>query len=87
MFRDTRYHEYYLTTEPGDVLMLYTDGVTEAQNPEGEEFGRPRLVEAVRANQELGARELIAAVKNVVMEWTDGLGASDDVTFFVIKAV
>ena len=32
MFRDTRYHEYYLTTEPGDMLVLYTDGVTEAQN-------------------------------------------------------
>ncbi len=87
MFRDTRYHEYYLTTEPGDVLMLYTDGVTEAQNSKGEEFGRQRLADAVRANQALGARELIAAVKNVVMEWTDGLGATDDVTFFVIKAV
>lgn len=87
MFRDTRYHEYYLTTEPGDVLMLYTDGVTEAQNANGEEFGRRRLAEAVRANQELGAREMIGAVKNVVMEWTDGLGATDDVTFFVIKAV
>lgn len=87
MFKDTRYHEYYLTTEPGDVLMLYTDGVTEAQNSKGEEFGRQRLAEAVRANQALGAREMIAAVKNVVMEWTEGLGATDDVTFFVIKAV
>lgn len=87
MFRDTRYHEYYLTTEPGDVLMLYTDGVTEALNPKGEEFGRQRLAEAVRANQDLGAREMIAAVKTVVMEWTDGLGATDDITFFVIKAV
>src|SRR5882757_11327946 len=47
MFRDTRYHEYYLTTEPGDVLMLYTDGVTEAQNSHGEEFGRDRLAKAV----------------------------------------
>ncbi|HKO97754.1 MAG TPA: GAF domain-containing SpoIIE family protein phosphatase [Pyrinomonadaceae bacterium] len=87
MFRDTRYHEYYLTTEPGDVLVLYTDGVTEAHNSKGEEFGRQRLAEAVRANQQLEARELIAAVKNLVMEWTEGLGATDDVTFFVIKAI
>src|SRR6266852_2723221 len=33
MFRDTRYHEYYQTIEPGEMLVLYTDGVTEAQNP------------------------------------------------------
>jgi len=35
MFRDTRYHEYYLTTEPGDVLMLYTDGVYRGTEPGG----------------------------------------------------
>src|ERR1044071_9910044 len=44
MFRGTRYHQYHLLLEPGDVLVLYTDGVTEAQSPEGEEFGRDRLV-------------------------------------------
>jgi len=87
MFRDTRYHEYYLTTEPGDVLMLYTDGVTEAQNLKGEEFGRDRLARAVKANRELGARELIAAVHAEVLDWTEGHGATDDVTFFVIKAL
>jgi sigma-B regulation protein RsbU (phosphoserine phosphatase) len=86
MFKDTRYHEYYLTTEPGDVLMLYTDGVTEAQNLKGEEFGRERLVQALKANRELSARELIAAVHTEVLEWTEGHGATDDVTFFVIKA-
>jgi sigma-B regulation protein RsbU (phosphoserine phosphatase) len=87
MFRDTRYHEYYLTTEPGEVLVLYTDGVTEAQNRHGEEFGRDRLADAVIANRHLGARELITAVQKVVIEWTDGRGATDDVTFFVIKAL
>jgi sigma-B regulation protein RsbU (phosphoserine phosphatase) len=87
MFRDTRYHEYYLTTEAGDVLVLYTDGVTEANNAAGEEFGRERLVQAVKANRQLGARELITALHTEVIEWTEGLGATDDVTFFVIKAL
>ncbi len=87
MFRDTRYHEYYLTTQPGHILVLYTDGVTEAQNLSGEEFGRQRLVEAVIANRDLGARELIAAVHKEVIDWTEGAGATDDVTFFVIKAL
>ena len=87
MFKDTRYHEYYLTIQPGEMLVLYTDGATEAQNPEGEEFGRDRLADAVKANRQLGARELIAAVEKEVIDWTDGQGASDDVTFFVIKAL
>jgi len=87
MFQDTRYYEYYLTTEPGELLVLYTDGATEAQNPRGEEFGKERLAEAVKKNRQLGARELIAAIHKEVIEWTDGRGATDDVTFFVIKAL
>lgn len=87
MFRDTRYHEYYLTTKPGDMLVLYTDGVTEARSPQGEEFGRKRLAEAVKKNRDLAARDVIAAVQQEVIEWTDGAGAGDDVTFFVIKAL
>ena len=87
MFRDTRYHEYYLTTKPGDTLMLYTDGVTEARSPQGEEFGRQRLAEAVSKHRLLPARDLIAAVQRDVWEWTDGAGAGDDITFFVIKAL
>ncbi len=87
MFRDTRYHEYYLTTQPEEILVLYTDGVTEAHNPQGEEFGRIRLAEAVKANRQLSARELIEAVQKQVIDWTEGLGATDDITFFVIKAL
>jgi len=87
MFEDTRYHEYHLLLEPGDVLVLYTDGVTEAQNPAGEEFGRDRLAEAVKENYDLPARELIASLEMAVLAWTANAGANDDVTFFVIKAL
>ena len=87
MFRDTRYHEYYLSFQPGDVLVLYTDGATEARNPNGEEFGRERLAEAVKASSGLSARDLVASLQREVLDWTDGVGAGDDVTFFVIKAL
>jgi phosphoserine phosphatase RsbU/P len=87
MFKDTRYHEYYQTIEPGEMLVLYTDGVTEAQNSKGEEYGRDRLARAVKTNCHLNARDLIAALHKEVIDWTDGLGATDDVTFFVIKAL
>jgi sigma-B regulation protein RsbU (phosphoserine phosphatase) len=87
MFRDTRYYEYYLAIEPGQTLVLYTDGVTEAENPEGEEYGRERLVEAVRRGQHLKARDLIEFIHRDVLAWTGERGATDDITFFVIKAL
>ena len=86
MFRQTRYHENHLTLEPGDVLVLYTDGVTEATDPNGVEFGRDRLAQAVKDNYNLSARELIASLQMAVLEWTANAGANDDVTFFIIKA-
>jgi len=87
MFRDTRYHEHYHTFRPGEILVLYTDGVTEALSPNGEEFGRDRLITAVKSGSTLGARELIASMQRDVFQWTDGVGLTDDATFFVIKAV
>jgi len=87
MFSDTRYHEYYLTMAPGDQLILYTDGVTEATNPREEEFGRERLLKSVKACRDLPAREMIASIQKDVSAWTDGLGAHDDVTIFIIKAL
>jgi sigma-B regulation protein RsbU (phosphoserine phosphatase) len=87
MFPGTRYHQYHLLLEPGDIMVLYTDGVTEASNPDGEEFGRDRLVQAVKENYNRPARELIASLEMAVLEWTANRGATDDVTFFVIKAL
>ena len=86
MFRDTRYYEYYLSLEPGQVLVLYTDGVTEATNKDGEEYGVERLEQAVRAGRHLSAREMIDFIHRDVLKWTDGQGAGDDITFFIIKA-
>ena len=87
MFRDTRYHEYYLGLEPGDVLVLYTDGATEATNRSGEEFGRERLEQAVKKAYDRPAREIIASLQVKILEWTDNAGSHDDVTFFVVKAL
>ncbi len=87
MFRDSRYHEYYATIDPGQMLVLYTDGVTEAMNSAGDEFGPERLVEAVQRGRHLSARELINSIHRDVFDWTEGVGAHDDVTFFIIKAL
>ena len=87
LFRDTRYYEYYLPIDAGQVLVLYTDGATEATSIEGEEYGRDRLVKAVIACRDQRAREMIDYIYNDVFEWTGGRGATDDVTFVIIKAL
>ncbi|HXT63685.1 MAG TPA: GAF domain-containing SpoIIE family protein phosphatase [Pyrinomonadaceae bacterium] len=87
MFRDSRYYEYYATIDPGQILVLYTDGVTEAMSSTGEEYGRDRLAEAIRRARHLPAREMIDVLHRNLIEWTDGLGATDDVTFFILKAL
>ncbi|HUQ33277.1 MAG TPA: GAF domain-containing SpoIIE family protein phosphatase [Pyrinomonadaceae bacterium] len=87
MFRDTRYYEYYQAIEPGQILVLYTDGATEANGANGEEYGRARLEAAVRAGRSLSARDLITAIQQDVLAWTDGRGATDDMTFFIVKAL
>jgi sigma-B regulation protein RsbU (phosphoserine phosphatase) len=87
MFRDTRYYEYYLPIEAGQTLVLYTDGATETTSPAGEEYGRTRLVEAVRSGRDKSARELIDFIYNDIFEWSGGAGSADDVTFVVIKAL
>jgi sigma-B regulation protein RsbU (phosphoserine phosphatase) len=87
MFRDTRYYEYYQAIESGQTLVLYTDGVTEAMNEKGEEYGRARLEKTVREGRHLTANDLITFIQKDVLEWTDGRGAGDDMTFFIIKAL
>src|SRR6266511_3596591 len=70
MFRDSRYYEYFATIEPGQILVLYTDGVTEAMNSQNEEYGKDRLVEAALRGRDLSARELIDFIHRDVMDWT-----------------
>ena len=87
MFRDTRYYEYYETMKPGQLLVLYTDGVTEAMNSAAEEYGKERLAEAVRQSRERSAREIIDHIYRDLIVWTEGQGSHDDVTFFVIRSL
>jgi serine phosphatase RsbU (regulator of sigma subunit) len=69
---------------PGDAVLLYTDGVTEALNGEGEEFGQERLLEAARQHRELSLPELVAAVADQARGFSPHEQA-DDITLIVAK--
>lgn len=72
---------------PGDTFLLYTDGVTEARNPAGDEFGEDRLAEAFEEVKEKSPREIKKHILHRIYSFFDGANAYDDLTFLVIKAV
>ena len=69
---------------PGDLLVLYTDGVTEAVSPAGEEFGENRLADLLRDRRHLDPRPLLEAVVHAVKDYARG-EQSDDITLVVAR--
>ena len=74
-----------LTLAPGDVLLLYTDGVTEAMNPDGELFHFERLLHCLEEAPVDSAGELAERIKGAVGEFTAGAPASDDLTLVILR--
>lgn len=70
----------------GDTLALYTDGITEAFNEAGEEFGESRLIDALRRSRDLPSAELLDAVVGEVREFSPK-EQQDDITLIVAKCV
>jgi len=69
----------------GDVLVLYTDGVTEAENRIGEEFGTERLYSVVRRGSSLSAEELMNDIFRTAADFCQEVGFGDDVTILVVR--
>ena len=71
---------------PGDLLCLYTDGIVEAADPNGEQFGTQRLIEAVRAAGRVSAQRIARNVVGAMNAFCAGAPQHDDTTLIVIKA-
>jgi sigma-B regulation protein RsbU (phosphoserine phosphatase) len=85
LFEDATYEEETVTLAHGDVLVLYTDGITEATNEAEEEFGEVRLEELVLQNASHPAQELTALIIETAAAFATQEGAVDDETLVVIK--
>jgi len=72
---------------PGDVLLVYTDGVSEAANARGEEFGDARLEAVARANRDLPARALCERILREVTAFLRGEAPQDDLTVLVARSI
>ncbi|HMT08567.1 MAG TPA: SpoIIE family protein phosphatase [Pyrinomonadaceae bacterium] len=86
MFDDARYHQHFIRFEPGQVMVIYTDGITEAENPNGEEYGQERFAKRILDGIHLPARRLIDHVRKGVADFCEQSSLTDDATLFVIKA-
>jgi phosphoserine phosphatase RsbU/P len=70
--------------QPGDILALYTDGVTESFNEKGEEFGEQRLIAALQRSRELAPEALLAAIVDELQRFSPH-EQHDDITFIVAR--
>jgi sigma-B regulation protein RsbU (phosphoserine phosphatase) len=72
---------------PGDLLLVYSDGVTEACNGGGEEFGEARLLEILKAARRHSIEPFCGAILDAVKDFTDGAHQADDLTVLTLKSV
>lgn len=87
MKTSTPYEEETLHLNPGDILILYTDGVSEAMSRDTVEYGESRLESAIRTAQKKNAQGIIDGIHADIRDFVRGAAQSDDITMMVLKAV
>jgi sigma-B regulation protein RsbU (phosphoserine phosphatase) len=86
LFKDWQCELAEVKLAPGDTLVMYTDGITEARSAEGEEFGEKRLLDTLRSYCHLPVGQLLQAVVGAVQKFTSG-EQQDDITLVIARAL
>ena len=81
------YEQAEVSLSPGDLLVIYTDGFSEAMNPNLEEWGEERLIGAITVCNGLPARDSIAKIMQAANAFASGAPQSDDMTLVVLRAL
>ena len=85
IFANPEYEKERIPLQKGDVVTFYTDGVVEAENPRGDQFGEEQLEELVKTNAFLTADDIRALILDEVSDWIEGREQRDDVTVVTLK--
>ena len=85
-FEEWNCAEDEVTLDAGDTLLLYSDGVTEAANSAGDEFGEHRLARALRESTSRTAADLVREIVDAVSAFS-GASRADDITVVAIRGV
>ncbi len=82
---DATWTEVSIQIDPGDTLILYTDGIPDALNSEGEFFNERRIIEMVRSRLDTPIQDIQSALLNEVQQFSTGAAQFDDITLLVIR--
>ena len=86
-FPRARFDQGQLTLGPGETILIFTDGLTEAMNSAEEEFGEVRLVDLLEANLDRSVHELANLIEETVMDYVEPGSLHDDLTLIVARGV
>jgi len=84
-FDDAQFPSASTQLEPGDVLVLYTDGISEAMDPQHDQFGLDRLRAAVEKHASASVERLQAGILTAVEEFVRGAPQADDITLLILR--
>jgi serine phosphatase RsbU (regulator of sigma subunit) len=85
MFDFACYDSRALHLDQGDILVVYSDGLTDAENPTEEMFGEKRLLEIIRQQGPLGSHAVERKILKVIEDFTQGMPQIDDITFVLVE--
>jgi sigma-B regulation protein RsbU (phosphoserine phosphatase) len=85
MFDFATYQTSALQISKGDILVVYSDGLPDAENPQGEMFGSDRLLGLIRQEAASGSDLLVPRLLKAIEEFTQGTPQTDDITFVVVE--
>lgn len=86
-FPSLRYEEQSVSLGSGDLLVAYTDGITEPENAYGEDFGAERLADVVLRNRDACPEEIVAKVLEAVRQWDTSAEQADDMTLMIVRGL
>jgi len=87
LFRPAQYEQAEIQLAPGDLLLLYTDGMSEAENPAEEEWGEDALIAAARASADLPSMQMITHILAAADIFAAGAPQHDDMTLVVARVL
>jgi len=85
IFKDSSYKELQRPLEPGQIIVIGTDGIWETHNPQGDAFGKEALRNIIRTQAQQPAREILRAVIDALEDFRSSGPQEDDVTLVIIK--
>ena len=85
MFEDAVFESRVFRLDKGDILVVISDGLTDAQNPKGDMFGQQKLLQIIREEAPLGSQAIEQRFLKAIEEFTEGMAQTDDITFVAVE--